>query len=134
MNLETAKRGIYPIESIAKATKNYRDAGGKGSLSDYFNTAYDSVRFDETLYKNVVFSDHSLSTDAVFSETHLISCRNVLIYFDRPLQERVFKLFRESLIRGTYLGLGNKESIQFSSIKEHFETIDSENRIFRKKD
>lgn len=134
MNLETAKRGIYPVESIAKATKNYRDAGGTGTLSDYFNTAYDSVRFDESLYKNVVFSDHSLSTDAVFSETHFVSCRNVLIYFDRPLQDRVFKLFRESLIRGTYLGLGNKESIQFSEVKDHFETIDAENRIFRKKD
>jgi chemotaxis protein methyltransferase CheR len=134
MNLETAKRGIYPVESIAKATKNYREAGGTGTLSDYFDTAYDSVRFDESLYKNVVFSDHSLSTDAVFSETHFVSCRNVLIYFDRPLQDRVFKLFRDSLIRGTFLGLGNKESIQFSTVKEHFETIDSENRIFRKKD
>ncbi len=134
MNLETARRGIYPVESIAKATKNYREAGGTGTLSDYFDTAYDSVRFDESLYKNVVFSDHSLSTDAVFSETHFVSCRNVLIYFDRPLQDRVFKLFRDSLIRGTFLGLGNKESIQFSTVKEHFETIDSENRIFRKKD
>lgn len=134
MNLEKAKRGIYPVDAIAKAAKNYREAGGTTSLSDYFTTAYDSVRFDETLYKNVVFSDHSLSTDAVFSETHLISCRNVLIYFDRPLQDRVFKLFRESLIRGTFLGLGNKESIQFSEIRDSFEVIDQENRIFRKKD
>lgn len=134
MNLEKARRGIYSIESISKASKNYQDAGGNSSLSDYFTTAYDSVRFDESLYKNIVFSDHSLSTDAVFSETHFISCRNVLIYFDRPLQDRVFKLFRESLIRGTFLGLGNKESIQFSSIKDHFEVIDQENRIFRKKD
>lgn len=134
MNLEAAKRGIYSVESIAKASKNYQEAGGTASLSDYFTTAYDSVRFHESLYKNVVFSDHSLSTDAVFSETHFISCRNVLIYFDRPLQDRVFKLFRESLIRGTFLGLGNKESIQFSVIREHFEVIDQSNRIFRKKD
>lgn len=134
MNLEKAKRGIYPVDMIAKATKNYQDAGGNASLSDYFTTAYDSVRFDEALYKNVVFSDHSLSTDAVFSETHFISCRNVLIYFDRPLQDRVFRLFRESLIRGTFLGLGNKESIQFSSVREHFEVIDQENRVYRKKD
>lgn len=134
MNLETAKRGIYPVDVISKASKNYQLAGGKSSLSDYYATAYDSVRFDETLYKNVVFSDHSLSTDAVFSETHFISCRNVLIYFDRPLQERVFKLFHESLIRGTYLGLGNKETLQFSEVFRHFEVIDKENRIFRKKD
>lgn len=134
MNLEIAKRGIYPIEVIPKASKNYQLAGGTHSLSDYYTTAYDSVRFDESLFKNVVFSDHSLSTDAVFSETHFISCRNVLIYFDRPLQERVFKLFRESLIRGTFLGLGNKETLQFSEVRDHFVVIDQENRIFRKKD
>ena len=134
MNLETAKRGIYAIDTIKKAHRNYQLSGGVGSLSDYYDTAYDSVRFDESLISNVVFSDHSLSTDAVFSETHLISCRNVLIYFDRPLQERVFNLFTESLVRGCYLGLGNKETIQFSSIKDQFEVIDQENRVYRKKD
>lgn len=134
MNLEVAKRRIYPLETIQKASRNYRLAGGEACLSDYYSEAYDSVRFDESLYQNVVFSDHSLSTDAVFSETHLISCRNVLIYFDRPLQERVFHLFRESLIRGTYLGLGNKETIMFSDIRDSFEVIDQQNRIFRKKE
>lgn len=133
MNLEKAKHGIYSVEAIQKASKNYQLAGGTGSLSDYFDSAYDSVRFHESLYKDVVFSDHSLATDSVFSETHLISCRNVLIYFDRPLQERVFKLFDDSLIRDAYLGLGNRETIQFSGIKDHFETIDKENRIFKKK-
>ncbi|MFP5385817.1 MAG: CheR family methyltransferase [Bacteriovoracia bacterium] len=134
MNLEVAQKGIYPIDSISKASKNYQLAGGSGSLSDYFDTAYSSVRFNEDLLKNVVFSDHSLSTDSVFSETHLISCRNVLIYFDRPLQDRALKLFRESLIRGTFLGLGNKESIQFSEVKDSFEIVDKENRIYRKKE
>lgn len=134
MNLEVAKRGIYAIDTIKKAHRNYQLAGGIGSLSDYYETAYDSVRFDETLLQNVVFSDHSLSTDAVFSETHFISCRNVLIYFDRPLQERVFKLFTESLRRGCYLGLGSKETIQFSEVKENFEVIDQENRLYRKRE
>lgn len=134
MNLEVAKRGIYSLEAITKAHRNYQLGGGTGSLSDYYDTAYDSVRFDEGLFKNVVFSDHSLSTDAVFSETHFISCRNVLIYFDRPLQERVFGLFTESLVRGCYLGLGNKETIQFSEVRDKFEIIDQENRIYRKKD
>lgn len=134
MNLEAAKRGIYPIEVIKKATINYRLAGGEHHLSNYFDEAYDSIRFHEDLYKNVVFSDHSLSTDSVFSETHLISCRNVLIYFDRPLQERVFKLFSDSMIRGTYLGLGSKETLQFSGIFPLFETVDSVNRIYKKKD
>lgn len=133
MNLEKAKRGIYPLDSIQKASKNYQLAGGEHSLSDYFESAYESIKFKDSLYKEVVFSDHSLATDAVFSETHLISCRNVLIYFDRALQEKVFKLFDESLIRGTFLGLGNRETIQFSEIKDHFETIDKENRIFRKR-
>lgn len=134
MNLEIAKRGIYSHESIQKAAKNYQLAGGTGSLFDYFNSAYDSVQFHEKFYSNIVFSDHSLSTDSVFSEMHLISCRNVLIYFDRPLQERVFKLFDDSLIRGGFLGLGNKETIQFSEIKDRFETTDRDNRIFRKKE
>lgn len=134
MNLEIARKGIYPVESIQKATKNYQLAGGQNSLSDYFDSAYESVRFHESFYKQVVFSDHSLSTDSVFSEMHFISCRNVLIYFDRPLQERVFKLFNDSLIRGTFLGLGNKETLQFSEVKDKFEVIDRENRIFRKKD
>lgn len=134
MNLETAKKGIYSLDGIQKASKNYQLSGGQETLSDYFHAAYDSVQFNEELFKNIVYSDHSLSTDNVFSETHFISCRNVLIYFDRPLQDRVFKLFRDSLIRGTFLGLGNKETIQFSAIKDQFDVFDQENRIYRKKD
>lgn len=132
MNLEVARRGIYSLDSIKTASKNYRLAGGEASLSDYYDEAYDSVRFDENLFKNIVFSDHSLSTDSVFSETHLISCRNVLIYFDRPLQEKVFRLFSDSLVRGAFLGLGSKETIQFSDVKSFFENVDSQNRIYRK--
>ncbi len=132
MNLEVAKRGIYPADVIQKASKQYREAGGKSSLSDYYTAAYDSVQFDPKLLSSVVFSDHSLSTDSVFSECHLISCRNVLIYFDRPLQDRVLELFTDSLVRGGFLGLGSKEAIQFSSVKGKFNTIDQENRIFQK--
>ena len=134
MNLEVARRGIYSIDTIKKAHRNYQLSGGEGSLSDYYDTAYDSIRFNESLLENVVFSDHSLSTDAVFSEIHFISCRNVLIYFDRPLQERVFKLFQDSLVRDCYLGLGSKETIQFSDVRTSFETVDQENRIYRKKE
>lgn len=133
MNLEVAKKGIYSKETIQKATKNYQLSGGTSSLSDYYSAAYDSVHFESSLIDNVVFSDHSLATDAVFSEMHLISCRNVLIYFERDLQERVFKLFDESLIRDGFLGLGNKETLQFSSVKDHFQTIDHENKVFQKK-
>jgi len=133
MNLEVAKRGIYPSEVIKKATKNYQQAGGENSLSDYFSLAYDSVKFHDSLYDNIIYSDHSLSTDSVFSEIHFVSCRNVLIYFDRPLQDRVFKLFDDSLVRGGFLGLGNKETIQFSEIRDSFNVVDQECRLYQKK-
>lgn len=133
MNLETARRGIYPLEVVQKASRNYQLAGGLTSLSDYYQAAYDSVQFDTSLLNNVVFSDHSLATDTVFSETHFISCRNVLIYFERPLQDRALTLFKDSLIRDGYLGLGSKESIQFSAVKNDFLVVDQENRIYQKK-
>ena len=133
MNLEVARKGIYPADTLKKASRNYQLAGGKGSLSDYYAAAYDSVKFHESVFENIVFSDHSLATDSVFSETHFVSCRNVLIYFDRPLQDRAFSLFEESLVRGGFLGLGNKETIQFSSIKDQFDVIDQETRLYQKK-
>lgn len=133
MNLEMAKRGIYDINTIKKAQAQYQQAGGERSLSDYYDEAYGSIRFNPELKKNVVFSDHSLATDSVFSEMQLISCRNVLIYFERPLQDRVLNLFNESLVRDGFLGLGNKESIQFTSSKDAFNIIDMSNRIYQKK-
>ena len=133
MNLEMAKKGIYDLEDVKKASRNYQLSGGITSLSDYYEAAYDSVRFDPTLLNNVVFSDHSLATDSVFSETHFVSCRNVLIYFDRPLQDRVLNLFKESLNRDGFLGLGTKETIQFSTIKNDFVAVDQENRVYQKR-
>jgi chemotaxis protein methyltransferase CheR len=132
MNLEAAKKGIYSLETIQKGSKNYLQSGGKSSLSDYYTAAYDSAQMLPSLIENVVFSDHSLATDSVFSEMHFISCRNVLIYFDRELQNRVFNLFDESLIRNGFLGLGNKESLQFSTVKDVFKVIDQENRLYKK--
>lgn len=132
-NLEMAQRGIYDAEAIKKASKNYQLSGGQYSLSDYYEAAYNSVKFDPTLIENVVFSDHSLATDSVFSEMHLISCRNVLIYFERDLQDRVFNLFSGSLIRDCFLGIGNKETLQFSSSQDDFSTVDSKNRIYQKR-
>ena len=133
MNLEVAKRGIYQADTIKKASHNYQLSGGKTSFSDYFSLSYDSVKFHESVLENVVFSDHSLSTDSVFSEMHFVSCRNVLIYFDRILQDRVLTLFKDSLVRNGFLGLGNKETIQFSGIRDDFTVIDQENRIYQKK-
>jgi len=132
MNLEKAQNGIYDIDLIQKASKNYQLAGGNSSLSDYYSAAYNSVQFDKKLLKNVIFADHSLATDSIFSENHLISCRNVLIYFDRELQDRALHLFDDSLVRGGFLGLGNKETIQFSGIANKFTVLDLPNRIYQK--
>src|SRR6201999_3752863 len=87
-SLEKAQAGIYDLDRIALFTKNHRESGGKSSLSDYYTAAYGAAVFDKTLRRRAVFSDHSLVTDAVFAEVHLVSCRNVLIYFDGELQNR----------------------------------------------
>ena len=131
--LASAKKGIYSIEAVKQYGDNYRRAGGKHSLSDYFTARYDSVIMEQRLKRNIVFADHDLATDQVFGEMHVILCRNVLIYFDRPLQERVIRLFSESLDMGGYLCLGTKESLRFSGQEDTFDVINKSLRIFRKR-
>ncbi|MDD3636476.1 MAG: protein-glutamate O-methyltransferase CheR [Bacteroidales bacterium] len=131
--LETAKKGIYPVSKIKEYTFNYQAAGGKNSFSDYYTARYDAVRFDPELRKNIVFANHNLVTDSVFAETHLIICRNVLIYFDRSLQNKVLNLFNDSLIMGGFLGLGSKENIMFSTVQDHFLILNPNEKIFQKK-
>lgn len=130
--LERARRGIYALDRIAGFTANYQRFGGRGSLSDYYTAAYGGTRFDPTLTNNVVFSDHSLVTDSVFAEVQFISCRNVLIYFDRPLQSRAIGLFKDALTRRGFLGLGSKESLRFSDYAEAFEEFSGPSRIYQK--
>lgn len=132
--LDLASRGIYPLNRIRTFTENHRASGGKSSLSDYYSTAYGNAVFDKSLRDRVVFSDHSLVTDAVFSEMHLISCRNVLIYFDRELQDRAIGLFRDSLIRGGFLGLGAKENIRFSAGADAFSDFVRQEKIYRRRE
>ncbi|MBV8622820.1 MAG: protein-glutamate O-methyltransferase CheR [Herbaspirillum sp.] len=131
--LKKAEAGVYALERIAGFTSNHQKSGAKTSLSDYYTAAYGAAVFDKSLRRNVVFSDHSLATDSVFAEMHLVSCRNVLIYFNRQLQERALGLFRESLVRKGFLGLGSKESLRFSSHAGAFDEIVREERIFQKK-
>ncbi|MFC1524337.1 CheR family methyltransferase [Thermodesulfobacteriota bacterium] len=131
--LENAKEGIYPIAEMKKYITNYRNAGGRGSLADYFEAHYDSVIISQPLKKNITFARHNLTRDQVFGEMHLILCRNVLIYFNRELQNRVFNLFNESLVRGGFLCLGKKESLRFSEIHDHYEGFDKKMQIYRKK-
>lgn len=130
--LERAQRGIYAVDRMAGFTTNYQRYGGRGSLSDYYTAAYGGTRFDPTLTTNVVFSDHSLVTDSVFAEVQFISCRNVLIYFDRPLQSRAIGLFKDSLARRGFLGLGSKESLRFSDHAKAFEEFSIPSRIYQK--
>lgn len=113
--LRRAEAGVYPLDRIAAFTENHRLSGGHGSLSNYYTAAYGSAVFDRSLLKRVVFSDHSLATDHVFAEVQLISCRNVLIYFDRALQDRAIGLFKDALCRRGFLGLGAKESLSPSN-------------------
>ena len=131
-SLDKARQGIFPMEAVRNYTANYQRAGGKQAFSDYYTAAYDAARFDPSLCANAVFADHSLATDSVFAETQLVSCRNVLIYFNRALQDRALGLFHESLCHRGFLGLGAKESIDFSSFATRFDTLARAERIYRK--
>lgn len=131
--LETARRGIYPVSRIKEYTQNYQASGGNFSFSDYYIARYDSVFMDQNLRKNIVFAEHNLVTDNVFAEVHVIICRNVLIYFTKPLQNRVLKLFTESLVKGGYLGLGAKENIMFTEVADAYTAIDPTEKIYKKK-
>lgn len=131
-SLEKAKMGIFSLENIRAYTENYQRAGGQRAFSDYYTAAYDHAIFDKTLRENVTFADHSLATDSVFSETQLISCRNVLIYFNKKLQDRAFGLFYDSLCHRGFLVLGSKETLDFSAYSKKFETFVKQERIYRK--
>ena len=131
--LRTAEAGVYELDRIRQFTENHRRSGGKSSLSDYYSAAYGRASFDKSLRERVVFSDHSLVTDAVFGEMHLISCRNVLIYFDRPLQDRAIGLFKDSLTRKGFLGLGSKENLRFSDHAHSFKDFVREEKIYQRK-
>jgi chemotaxis protein methyltransferase CheR len=131
-SLDKARRGIFPLAAMQRYADNYERAGGKRQLSDYYTAAYDAALLDRFLSANVTFADHSLATDNVFSETHLVSCRNVLIYFNRKLRDRALGLFHASLCHRGFLGLGAKESMDSSACKERFETLDRRERLYRK--
>lgn len=130
--LRNAESGVYDIGRVPTFTENHRQSGGKGSLSDYYTAGYGRAVLDSSLRQHIVFSDHSLATDAVFAEVQLVSCRNVLIYFDRELQDRALGLFHEALSHKGYLGLGSKESLRFSSHAQDFSPLSEKERIYRK--
>ncbi len=131
-SLTRARSGIYPLERVKQFTINHRESGGKGSLSDYYHAAHDNAVMASTLRDRITFADHSLATDSAFSEVQLISCRNVLIYFDRELQDRAIGLFHEALCHRGFLCLGTKEALRFSAHAKCFDEFLGAERIFRK--
>ncbi len=130
--LKQAKDGIFNISRLKQYTANYQKAGGQESFSDYYTAHYDHAVMSKSLKENILFSDHNLATDGVFGEMNLIMCRNVLIYFNRDLQNRVLSLFSDSLPNDGVLCLGSKESIRFSAFSDSFEDIVREEKIYRK--
>ncbi|MBL7545546.1 MAG: protein-glutamate O-methyltransferase CheR [Bdellovibrionaceae bacterium] len=131
--LKKAKEGIYELSLISSFNKNYVTAGGTNSPSEYYTAEYGLARFNSKFLENTVFSEHNLVTDAPFIEANLILCRNVLIYFNRELQDRAFNLFARSLVFKGYLGIGSKETLRFSNTANYFDTIDSNQNIYNLK-
>jgi chemotaxis protein methyltransferase CheR len=131
--LAQAKKGIYPMDLVRQYTSNYQATGGTSSFSDYYNADYDYVIMSKQLREKALFFPHNLATDGVFGEMNMIICRNVLIYFNGELQNRVFNLFHESLIPGGFLCLGSKENLRFADVADKFELISEREKIYRKK-
>jgi chemotaxis protein methyltransferase CheR len=131
--IKKAKEGIYPLDKLKEYISNYQRAGGIQSFADYYTARYGNAVMNTHLKTNMVFADHNLVSDASFGEMDLIICRNVLIYFDRKLQDQAIGLFRESLSAGGFLCLGSKESLRFSKYSGDFEDVRTDERIYRKK-
>jgi chemotaxis protein methyltransferase CheR len=130
--LQQARSGIFPLNRMQEYTDNYIRAGGKRSFSEYYTAKYDGALFSPSLTRNVVFSPHNLVTDRSFSEFNVIFCRNVLIYFDRSLQNHVHALFYESLVMFGILALGSKESLRFSQFEPCYEKLHPREKLYRK--
>jgi chemotaxis protein methyltransferase CheR len=133
MVLEKAREGIYPLKDIRQYTSNYQKAGGERPFADYYHAQYESAIMNQSLKRNITFASHNLVTDGVFGEMHLIFCRNVLIYFDKTLQNRVLKLFADSLNHGSFLCLGSKETLEFSEVINSFKIVDERTKIYQKR-
>ncbi|MEW6427792.1 MAG: protein-glutamate O-methyltransferase CheR [Thermodesulfobacteriota bacterium] len=130
--LHQARTGIFPLNRLRRFTLAYQQGGGVESFADYYTADDSSAVFHHRLREMIVFAAHNLVTDAVFGEMHMVICRNVLIYFNRALRDRVLTVLRDSLLPGGYLCLGSKENLAFTEVADHFEEVDGDNRIYRK--
>ena len=131
-SLHHAREGIFPIDLMKAYTSNYMKSGGKRDFSEYYVAQYNAALFDRSLRNNIVFAPHNLASDQSFNEFHLILCRNVLIYFNQALQNKVINLFYDSLCMFGILGLGNKESLLFTNKNNRFDVIDKKQKVFIK--
>ncbi|GAB3774886.1 chemotaxis protein CheR [Ramlibacter monticola] len=132
-SLGKARQGIFALDAMQGFTRNYQQAGGERSFGDYYTAAYGGALMDKSLRDAITFADHSLATDAVFAETQFVSCRNVLIYFNRGLQDRALGLFHESLAHRGFLGLGSRETLDFSAFAGAFEPVSRSERLYRRR-
>jgi chemotaxis protein methyltransferase CheR len=131
--LQRAAQGIFPLSSMKEYSGNYIEAGGEREFSSYYVAKYDRVIFSETLSSKMVFSTHNLVSDGSFNEFQLILCRNVMIYFNKTLQDKVLQLFDQSLHPLGFLALGNKETIRFTSVEHRYKQFYNREKIWRKK-
>ena len=129
--LRKAQEGVFPLERMREFTGNYQKAGGVGAFADYYHAKYKRAKMVDYLKTNITFAHHNLATDGVFIQAHLIFCRNVMIYFNEALQNRVLNLFHDALERDGFLCLGKQESLQFSSVVNAFKFVDNEEKIYR---
>lgn len=130
--LEKLRSGIFPISQMKQYSENYIASGGREDFSDYYTANYDRAKFDSSLSKSIIVSTHNLVSDRSFNEFQLIVCRNVLIYFDKPLKDKAFRLFDESLEKLGFLALGSKENLKFSPVAHKFRQLDNKQKIWRK--
>jgi len=130
--LARAEEGVFPLKNMRRYADNYLKSGGRRSLTEYVHARYGFAAVDDRLKRNISFAHHNLTADGVFCEVNLVLCRNVLIYFNRTLQNRVFHLFHDSLARGGVLCLGRKETLVFSDLASRYEPVDAAQRIYRK--
>ena len=132
-SLEKAREGVYPVQKMREATRNYQQAGGYASFSDYYHSRYNAAVVSQALKERITFANHNLVSDVSFGENHLIFCRNVLIYFNRGLQDRVLRLFTDSLVNGGFLCLGTKEDLRFTAENDRYTLVDRKAKIYKKK-
>jgi len=132
MVVKKAKQGIFKLESMKKFTQNYITAGGKEEFSKYYTAHYNNAKFNSSLKRNVVFAQHNLVTDSSFNEFNVILCKNVLIYFNKILQENVINLFDKSLCNFGFLCIGEKESLNYTSLRYKYKSLDDNQKIYQK--